>query len=154
VSVHVFNDGMWTRRVAIVLAVAVLGYGIACCFGLVNVPFGPLIVKRMDPEWIFFPEGGDPLVVRVGFTWPEDGQCLGQFRVSFDESATRIRVGTVVSRQVFGPCAGVGTLNNKAWTDLRLSSPPGDRTFVRDRDGARLPIVDSAFIRGPVRRAA
>jgi hypothetical protein len=137
---------MRVKWVAIVVACAVLGYGIAGCVGLVTVPFGPVVVTRLEPEAIaFLGEGGDPYVVVVGFPWTKDGYCSGQFHVSAVESATTIRVGTVVSRESrFGACAGLGTANNMAWVDLRLSLPPGDRSFVRDSDGASLPVRDRA----------
>ena len=52
-----------------------------------------------------------------------------------------VRVGTVISQlqNPDGICAGLGTWNNRAWVDLRLAAPLGNRRVVRDSDGAPLP---------------
>jgi hypothetical protein len=42
-------------------------------------------------------EGGDPLVVMIGVTWTKNGYCSGQFKVQATETATEVRVGTVLS---------------------------------------------------------
>jgi hypothetical protein len=77
----------------------------------------------------------------VGVLWSKDGYCSGQFTVDGTETATEIRVGTVVSREHSGgTCSGLGTMDNMAWAELRLASPLGDRVVVRDSDGARLPL--------------
>jgi hypothetical protein len=116
-----------------------------------NGPFAALKVDeetRHQPEVVLtLGEGGDPLVVMIGFAWFEEGYCSGQFHVSATETPTEVRVGTVIGRILnrYGSCAGLGTSNNRAWAELRLETPLGNRRVVRDSDGAVLPIVDNVF---------
>ena len=85
-----------------VIAVLVLGgVGLAIAGYNGHGPFAaPGVVEtRHEPEVIReLGEGGDPLVIMVGFAWPEDGYCSGQFHVSAVETATEVRVGPVISR--------------------------------------------------------
>jgi hypothetical protein len=133
-----------TRRV---LAVAVVGCAAvgAVAAGLRGV--GPLArlgvtVTRLQPELVsLLAPPGDPLVLLVGVTWTREGYCDGQFNVRVTETASEVTVGTVVSREYPGlMCAGLGTLENLAWADVRLAAPLGDRVVVRDSDGFALPI--------------
>ncbi len=133
--------------VSAVLAVLVLGgLWLAIVWHYGHGPFAaPGIVEtRHEPEVMReLGEGGDPLVVMVGYFWPEDGYCSGQFHVSAIEGAAEVRVGTVISRLLTrdGGCAGLGTSSNRAWAELRLVAPLGNRRVVRDSDGAPLPFV-------------
>jgi hypothetical protein len=121
----------------------VLGLAAAGYFGG-GGPFAGLQVTetQLQPQAVhLLGDGGDPLVVMVGVTWTKDGYCSGQFTVQATESATEIRIGAVTSREYrYGSCAGLGTEANMAWAPLRLTSPPGQRAFVRASDGAHLPL--------------
>lgn len=103
---------------------------------------GPLTEESLQPQVVsLLPEGNDPRVISIGVTWTEPGWCVGQFQVKATETATEVRVGTVVSRlNANDMCAGVGTAGNMAWADLRLASPLGSRAVIRDSDGAALPV--------------
>lgn len=106
--------------------------------------FGPrLIETRHQPQVVrLLGEGGDPLVISVGVTWPDDGYCSGQLTASATETATEVRLHEVVSREyVGGSCAGIGTSDGMAWDSLQLAEPLGERAVVRDGDGARLPVL-------------
>ena len=88
------------------------------------------------------PPGNDPRGVRVGVTWLKDGWCVGEFQAQATETATEVRLGSVIDRQSpHGICAGVGTANNMAWTDLTLKAPLGNRLVVRSSDGVTLPAL-------------
>ena len=132
------------RIAAFVAVPVVLVLVVAGCLGA-----GPLSAigvdeRRVEPRSVaLLGQGGDPLVVMVRFPWPGDGFCSGQFHVEATESATQVRVGTVVSRVTRwgGTCAGLGTVDGMAAAELRLSTPLGLREVVRARDGARLPVL-------------
>ena len=135
------------RRLRIAVAVAVpvaLVLLVAGCLGA-----GPLSVigvdeRRVEPRSVaLLGQGGDPLVVMVRFPWPGDGFCSGQFHVDAVETATQVRIGTVVSRVTRwgGSCAGLGTVDGMAAAELRLSAPLGLREVVRARDGDPLPVL-------------
>jgi len=128
-----------TKRQVLIVA------AIACVALLVAGLLWPDRVEetRHQPEAVrLLGEGGDPLVIMIGVTWSQEGYCSGQFSVQATETASEVRVGTVVSRESRGGggCAGLGTLNGMAWTDLRLASPLDRRVVVRASDGQRLPI--------------
>jgi hypothetical protein len=108
---------------------------------LATVALNRLGTTRIEPQdYALLGEGGDPLVVMVGFPWAEDGFCSGQFTIEVTETATEIRVGAVVSRNVhIGACAGIGTLDGRAAVGAFLSAPLGDRRVIRASDGAELP---------------
>jgi hypothetical protein len=132
---------MRSARLLRLVAVSALVAGVAACDA------GPFAVDRvtetrLQPQAaMLLGEGGDPLVVMIGVPWSKDGYCSGQFTVSGTETATEVRVGTVVSiEHSTGGCAGLGTADHTAWAPLRLTSPLGDRVIVRDSDGARLPV--------------
>jgi hypothetical protein len=126
--------------------------GVAACIalGLATagyVGLGPLSRLRMtetqlQPQAVhLLGAPGDPLIAMVGVTWTKEGYCSGQFRVQATESLTEVRIGAVTSREYrYGTCAGLGTVDNIAWAELRLTSPPGQRVFVRASDGVRLPL--------------
>ncbi len=112
------------------------GHGAFAAPGVVETRHEPEVMRELG-------EGSDPLVVMVGFAWPEDGYCSGQFRVAAIESSTEVRVGTVISRLLTrdGNCAGLGTSDSQAWAELRLAAPLENRRVVRDSDGAPLPFI-------------
>ena len=86
-------------------------------------------------------ESGDPLVILIGVRWTKDGWCSGQFTVRATETPTEIRVSNVTSHEYhYGICAGLGTADNMAWAEVRLTTPLGNRAVVRDSDGTRLPV--------------
>ena len=135
------------RRLRIAVAVAApvaLVLAVAGCLGA-----GPLSVigvdeRHVEPQSVaLLGQGGDPLVGVVRFPWPGDGFCSGQFHVDAAETATQVRVGTVVSRVTRwnGACAGIGTLDGMASAELRLSAPLGLREVIRATDGAPLPVL-------------
>lgn len=135
-----------TRRRLVAAAAALT------CAGLGTVAvgffgFGPLdrpavTETRLEPQRVsVLGQGGDPLVLMVGVTWTEEGYCDGQFEVHATESATEVRIGTVVSREEPGMlCAGLGTAGNTAWTSVYLAAPLGERQAVRESDGFVLPV--------------
>lgn len=88
-------------------------------------------------------EGGDPLVIMIGIEWAHDGWCSGQLSVTATETPAEVRVDDVVDRPPHGDggCAGLGTINSRAWVDLTLSAPLGTRAVVRASDGVVLPEV-------------
>ena len=136
---------MRVRRLVVLAAIGVLVLGGCLLFaGYEGVgPFAAIGTEEHQPEFVQeLGEHGDPLVVLIGFAWAQDGYCPGQFHVSAVESATEVRVGMVTTpSHVTGFCAGVGTLDGRAWADLRLAAPLGDRRVVRDSDGVPLPFV-------------
>jgi len=97
----------------------------------------------LQPQAVrLLPPGNDPRGVRVGVTWLKDGWCVGEFQAQATETATEVRLGSVIDRQSpHGICAGVGTANNMAWTDLTLKAPLGNRLVVRSSDGVTLPAL-------------
>ena len=102
--------------------------------GVTETRLQPQLVSLLAPP-------GDPLVLLVGVTWAKEGYCDGQFDVHVTETASEVKIGTVVSRE--DPrmvCAGLGTVENLAWAGFRLASPLGGRVVVRDSDGSALPI--------------
>jgi hypothetical protein len=52
----------------------------------------------------------------------------------------RILAFMLSPREKAPSCAGLGTAENLAWADFRLTSPLGDRVVVRDSDGSALPV--------------
>ncbi len=125
----------------------VVGVVAVCAVGAFRLgmwPFGPrLIETQHQPQAVrLLGEGGDPLVISVGVTWPDDGYCSGQLTASATETATEVRLHDVVSREyVGGSCAGLGTSDGMAWETLQLAQPLGERVVVRDADGVRLPVL-------------
>jgi hypothetical protein len=95
--------------------------------------------------------GIDPRGIAVGVTWLKDGWCLGEFQAQTTETASGLRLGSVIEREYShgGGCAGVGTVYNTAWADVTLNAPLGDRLVVRSSDGAELPVLarEDQFIR-------
>ena len=131
------------------------GFNVAAAFALALVAAAALLfsaqqARTLTRETVFQPnamkllgEGGDPRVILVGVTWTDDGYCPGEFHVSATETASEVKVGMVVRRTVLfgaGPCAGVGTVDNTAWAELRLASPLGSRIVIRESDGVVLPV--------------
>lgn len=132
-----------TRR-WLVAALACAGLG-TVAVGFLG--FGPLDRRavtetRLEPQRVsVLGQGGDPLVLMVGVTWTEEGYCDGQFEVHATETATEVRIGTVVSREKPGMlCPGLGTADNTAWTSVYLAAPLGERQAVRESDGFVLPV--------------
>jgi len=123
------------------IAVAcVLLAGVSSCTG----PFSDRVtVTELAPERVrLLGDGGDPLVILIGAHWTKPGYCSGQFTVQATETATQVRVDNVISREHSkGGCAGLGTADETAWADVRLTAPLGDRPVVRTSDGAHLPIA-------------
>jgi hypothetical protein len=131
------------RRLVVVTAVAlVLAVVAAVYLDREQLLFGPATDVSIQPRFVSpVGDGGDPLVVMVGFTWTETGYCYGQFHVKANESTTQVRVGPVISRTYSrGACAGLGTDGKLAWTNMTLVSPIGRRAVVRDSDGVALPV--------------
>jgi len=106
-----------------------------------QLSFGPPTEVSIQPRFVSpSHQGNDPLVVGVGFTWTESGYCSGQFNVRATETTTQVRVGAVISRTYSrGACAGLGTDGKLAWTSLTLAAPIGQRSVIRESDGAVLP---------------
>ena len=137
---------MPSRRWLIVLV------GVSACVALGSatagyVGLGPLSRLRMtetrlQPQAVhLLGASGDPFIAMVGVRWTKEGYCSGQFRVQATESLTEVRIGVVTSREYrYGACADLGTVDNMAWAPLRLTSPLGQRVFVRASDGVRLPL--------------
>lgn len=121
----------------------------AAALVLGNNGHGPLAdwvgVSVVDVEPIAYTtagDGGDPWGMGVVIPWSEDGYCLGQFRVDVVETDREVRIGTVHSRDKRNaPCAGVGTVDGRAFVAVTLSRPLGDRQVVRESDGAALPLA-------------
>jgi hypothetical protein len=133
----------WLAPVVIVVICGVLGLVVVGCngrgplsrLGLTELELQPQSAARLG-------EGGDPLIIMIGVRWTKEGWCSGQFTVHGTETATEVHVSNVISREYrYGSCAGLGTLNNMAWADLRLSAPLGNRVVIRNSDGARLPVA-------------
>jgi hypothetical protein len=110
-------------------------------------PFEPQALDPVDPS-------GDPRAVLIGFIWPEDGYCTGQFHAKATETSTQVRVGTVISRLDSSlACAGIGSKpGDMVWVPLILSSTIGSRAVVRDDDGLALPVY-VPFVRLPCQSA-
>ena len=108
-------------------------------------PVGDHVVQKfLAPQAVMLlPEGNDPRIVDVGVKWTEAGWCLGQFHVqSIKEVANDVWLGQVIDDEnPNAVCAGVGTLNNMAWAELKLGAPLGTRRPIRASDGAILPIL-------------
>jgi hypothetical protein len=128
------------------LQLAVVGVLLAGVSGCDGLPFGHRLVETfLEPKVAMVQvDRGEALTMAIGVTWTKEGWCSGQFTVRGTETATEVRVGTVVSRECTGGgCAGLGTVDNTAWADLTLAAPQGDRRVVRASDGAVLPVRDA-----------
>ena len=138
---------MKSRLPWLVMAVVVLIFAVLGCVAAGYRGRGPLSTlgvteSELLPQAVrLLGEGGDPLVILIGVHWTKDGWCLGQFTVQATETPAEIRVSNVTSREFhYGMCDGVGTADNMAWAEVRLSTPLGNRAVVRDSGGARLPV--------------
>jgi hypothetical protein len=128
---------------AVLVLVLLVGLGLA---GAGYTGSGPLARwlgyerQTLTPIGVQVPgEAGDPLVIGIAVRWTEQGWCIGQFSVTAVETATEVRVGQVRSElRRNGFCSGLGTILDRAWADLRLRQPLGDRRVVRASDGAVL----------------
>jgi hypothetical protein len=126
-------------------AVAVVGIAVLVVLVILNrgpLAFDRVTETRYEPQAVrLLGEGGDPLVIMVGVTWPKEGYCSGQFSVLATETASEVRIGTVVSRERrgLGGCAGLGTVDGLAWAELRLASALDGRVAIRASDGQVLP---------------
>ena len=138
---------MKSRPAWLVAAGVVLMCGVPGCVAAGYRGLGPLSTlgvtqSELQPQAVRPPgESGDPLVILIGVRWTKDGWCTGQFTVRATETPTEIRVSNVTSREYHnGICAGLGTADNMAWAEVRLTTPLGNRAVVRDSDGSRLPV--------------
>jgi hypothetical protein len=103
--------------------------------GGTEVPLEPQSVRLLPP-------GNDPRQIEVGVKWSKDGWCVGQFQAQATETATEVRLGPVIDHEYpNGPCAGVGSVRNMAFADLKLKEPLGNRAVLRSSDGASLPVL-------------
>jgi hypothetical protein len=104
---------------------------------------GPGETRHRPTAYTLLGEGGAPNVIMIGFGWPHDGYCSGQFQVTAAETVTEVRVYDVVNRppRGGGGCAGLGSDGVTAWAGLELSKPLGDRKVVRAEDGEGLPYI-------------
>jgi hypothetical protein len=128
--------------------------GLVAAFLIIGVPaaivVGTLLYQRsgvtetsLQPQAVrLLPAGNDPRSVTVGVMWLKDGWCVGEFRAQATETASEVRLGSVIDRQYsHAACAGVGTVHNMAWADLTLKAPLGNRLVVRSSDGVTLPVL-------------
>jgi hypothetical protein len=131
----------WRERLTLVFGVVLcLLVGLLPCWWLF---VHPTTETHIEPVGVSLIDGGDPRVLNVAVPWTEDGWCSGQFTVSATESQSEVRISPVASHlNRGGPCAGLGTVNQRAWATLTLAAPLGDRAVVRASDGTRLPLVD------------
>jgi hypothetical protein len=121
--------------VALVVLVAALYFGDR----LLTQP--QFIETSIQPKALMPGGPGDTIDFSVLFAWTEGGYCVGQFRVTATETTTQVRVGPVISRRyLYGACAGLGTTENVASVELKLTSPVGKRAVVRNSDGVALPV--------------
>ena len=103
-----------------------------------------VVTEKLSPESVLtLGTGGDPLVVSVGFAWPEEGYCPSEFRVTATETASRVILGQVQRRVPRGDtsCPGVGAGNGRAFVPLRLKTPLAARSVFRALDGKQLPVT-------------
>ena len=126
----------------LVAALLIIGVPAAIVVGVLLYQRSGVTETSLQPQAVrLLPPGNDPRGVRVGVTWLKDGWCVGEFQAQATETATEVRLGSVIDRQSpHGICAGVGTANNMAWTDLTLKAPLGNRLVVRSSDGVVLPV--------------
>jgi hypothetical protein len=136
------------RLVALTLGVIVLAGAVAIYLNRDDLRFGRPTDVSIQPRFVSpIGDGGNPLVVLVGFTWTEKGYCSGQFHVKANESPAEVTVGDVISRTYSrGACAGLGTDGKLAWAEMTLASPIGRRIVVRSSDGAALPVFAPSIL--------
>ncbi len=119
--------------------------GVLVAGTMVSGVWRPWIPRQISPTSVALPaKGGDPNVVLVGFPWAEKRVCPGQFRVTADETATKVTVSQVSNTEpsirLMGACVGVASDGVSARVELRLAAPLGDRQVVRAVDGQKLPV--------------
>lgn len=104
---------------------------------------GPPETRHRPTAYSDLGEGGDPDTIMIGFEWPHDGWCSGQFSITAAETPTEVRVHDIVSRtpRAGSECAGLGSDGSMAWEGLTLSAPLGDRKVVCAEDGHVLPYL-------------
>lgn len=139
-------SGRRSLQAAIAVLVLLVAAGLAGAGYLGSGPLGGWLgVERrtLDPVAVRqLGEGGDPLGITVLVPWTEEGWCSGQFSVTATETPTEVRLGRVRSEvRRKGWCAGLGTIGDRAFVDLLLRQPLGDRRVVRASDGAELPVL-------------
>lgn len=132
----------------VIAALLIVGVPGALLLGILLHQRGGVTETAQQPQVVRL--GADPRNISVGFTWTEEGWCLGDFQARATETLSEVRVAAI--RRQFpdgGNCAGVGTAYNTAWADVTLNRPIGNRAVVRSNDGAQLPVLtqDERFLR-------
>jgi hypothetical protein len=132
------------KALKVVAVATVLGAAVLAALLLTGI-LTPNFHRDLTPASVaVLGEGGDPLALAVLFPWAEEGYCSGQFRVTAQETPSRVTISQVRNEDpLFSlerTCAGIGVSGGLASTEVILQSPLANRAVYRAVDGARLAV--------------